>query len=157
MFFHTRVGGGTEYAGADCTIKNNAHPKHVERVLTTYPDLKVIMGHAGYPVWWEVAASVAREHPNCYIDLSNWNNDRNDPDKMIPKLACMRDMVGAEHIFFGSDHNSGKRFCGEKSWLPEWVDFFKKLPETSKTYGYQFTKEEVSLIMGGNAQRIFNL
>jgi len=157
VFFHTRVGGGTELAGADCTTQNNAHPKHVERVLATYPDLKVIMGHTGYPEWWEVAALIARGHPNCYLDLSNWNNERHDPANLIPKLACMRDMVGADHICFGTDHQSGKRFCRENSFLPEWVNFFKKLPETARSYGYQFTEEEVSLILGGNAQRIFKL
>jgi len=157
VFFHTRAGGGTKLTGSDYTLQNNAHPKHLERILAVYPDLKVIMGHSGYPNWWEVAASVARGHPNCYLDLSNWNNDRTNLANIIPKIACMRDMVGADHICFGTDHQSGRRFSGDRSWLPEWVDFFKRLPETAKTYGYQFTEEEVSLILGGNAQRIFKL
>jgi hypothetical protein len=69
----------------------------------------------------------------------------------------MRDMVGADHLLFASDQGSGKQFCGERSELPMWVNFFKSLPDEAKKYGYQFTESEVSLILGGNAQRILHL
>ncbi len=111
VLFHSRTGAGVEMKGADMTIQNNGHPRHIRKVLDDYPELTVFIAHVGYPVWWEEAAWVARGYPNCYLELSNWNEDRADPASFIPKLACMRDMVGAYHICFGSDQATGSRWC----------------------------------------------
>ncbi len=80
-----------------------------------------------------------------------------EPNSLIPKLACMRDMVGADRMCFGSDQNSGKRHCRENSVLSQWLDFMRRLPEMAKDYGYLFTQEKMDLILGGAAQKHFNL
>jgi predicted TIM-barrel fold metal-dependent hydrolase len=157
VFIHTRAGSGAEMVGEDYTLKNPAHPFHIKALQANYPDLVIIFGHAGYPFWWEEACRIARGSPNCYLDLSNWSLELSKQGDLIAKIACMRDMVGADHILFSSDQVSGKRFCGEKSELPGWVNFFKNLPEEAKRYGYQFTNAEVELILGGNAKRILHL
>ncbi len=157
VFIHTRAGHGTELKGEDLTRNNTAHPSHIKALQAAYPDLVIILGHAGYHLWWEEACRIARGNPNCYLELSDWYLELSDPGNLIPKLACMRDMVGADHVLFGSDQVSGNRFCGERSVLPKWVRFMKNLPEEANKYGYQFTKVEVELILGGNAQRILKL
>jgi len=157
VFVHTRSGLGEEMIGEDYSLSNPAHPHHIRTLQAAFPELVVILGHAGYDIWWEEACRVARGNPNCYLELSNWHLEISNPAQLIAKLACMRDMVGADHILFGSDQLSGKRFCLERSPLASWVDFFKSLPENARRYGYHFTEEEVQLILGDNALRILRL
>lgn len=46
-----------------------AHPRHMDRVAMTFPDLKVIMAHMGHP--WQIdCIAVIRKHPNVYADIS---------------------------------------------------------------------------------------
>jgi predicted TIM-barrel fold metal-dependent hydrolase len=46
-----------------------AHPRHMDRVATAFPDLKIVMAHMGHP--WQIDTIVViRKHPNVYADLS---------------------------------------------------------------------------------------
>src|SRR6478736_4858747 len=46
-----------------------AHPRHIDRVATAFPDLTMILAHLGHP--WQVDCCVViRKHPNVYADLS---------------------------------------------------------------------------------------
>ena len=46
-----------------------AHPRHIDRVATAFPDLKMILAHIGHP--WQVdCVVVIRKHPNVYADIS---------------------------------------------------------------------------------------
>ena len=46
-----------------------AHPRHMDRVATAFPDLKIVMAHMGHP--WQVDCIVViRKHPNVYADVS---------------------------------------------------------------------------------------
>ncbi len=156
VVIHTRAGEGINVAGADFTIPNHNHPGHIAGLLKAYKGLKVVISHAGYPKWWEAAIQVAKGHPNCYLELSNWNFGAVNMDDFVPILACMRDNLGADHILFGSDHPSGKRYRA-LGFLPGWVNYFKELPEKAKSLGYEFTQAEVDLILGENAKKLFKL
>ena len=154
---HTRAGTGTEVASQDAPRLQVAHPRHVSLVQQKFPELVIIMAHAGYPIWWQDAVEVARGHPNTYLELSDWEHEIKDPATFVGKLAKMRDAVGADHIMFATDHVTGNRFCGDKSFLPGYVKFFQTLPDEAPKYGQKFTKKEVDLILGGNAQRAIKL
>jgi predicted TIM-barrel fold metal-dependent hydrolase len=135
-----------------------ANPLGVCDVQVRFPELTVILAHSGYPKWDEEAIEVARNHPDTYMELSNWNFVATyDPGRVVRLIAEMRDKLGAHRILFGSDHLGGPRFSGEKSILPDWVNFVTNLPELAPQYGHSFRREEVDLIMGGNAQRLFRL
>ncbi len=46
-----------------------AHPRHMDRIATAFPELRVIMAHIGHP--WQIDCCVViRKHPNVYADLS---------------------------------------------------------------------------------------
>ena len=46
-----------------------AHPRHMDRIATAFPDLKVVMAHVGHP--WQIDTIVViRKHPNVYADIS---------------------------------------------------------------------------------------
>ena len=156
VLIHTRAGTGTSRTSL-LTEENIAHPVHVETILKKYPGLKVIISHVGYPVWWERAAHIAGQYQNCYLDISNWHREIEDANRLIPKLACMRDLAGIEHLCFGSDQSSGKRHCKENSVMSQWSAFLKELPEKAEECGYKFTRDEVDMIMGGSAKKLFNL
>ena len=51
------------YAGYDISVSD---PLHIDRVCTRFPDLKVILGHGGYPFMQEVLG-VAFKHPNLFV------------------------------------------------------------------------------------------
>jgi predicted TIM-barrel fold metal-dependent hydrolase len=44
-------------------------PMLVEPVAHKYPDLKIVLGHCGFPWQWEAWSLVVR-HPNVYVDIS---------------------------------------------------------------------------------------
>lgn len=44
------------------------HPRHFDQVACDFPDLKIVMSHAGYP-WVLEACLLAWKHPNLYLEL----------------------------------------------------------------------------------------
>jgi predicted TIM-barrel fold metal-dependent hydrolase len=44
------------------------HPRHIDQIACEFPDLKILMSHAGYP-WVLEACLVAWKHPNVYLEL----------------------------------------------------------------------------------------
>ncbi len=135
-----------------------ANPMGIGDVQVKYPDLTIVMAHSGHPIWLQEAILVASRHPRTYLELSNWNwNMKTDPEGTVRALADMRDGVGAHRILFGSDYISGPRFGGEKSDMPQWVQFIRELPERARSLGLSFSQEEIDLILGENARRVFNL
>ena len=157
VFIHTRAGLGMKITGDDYTRKNSAHPFYIKTLQAKYPDLTIILGHAGFDLWWAESARIARGHSNCYLELSDWTFAMQKPGELVAIIASMRDMVGADHIIFGSDQPSGSRFCGQRSFLPAWTAFMKNLVAEGEKYGYQFTADEVGLIMSGNAKRLMGI
>lgn len=45
------------------------HPRHFDQVACDFPDLKLILSHAGYP-WVLEACLLAWKHPNVYLELA---------------------------------------------------------------------------------------
>lgn len=154
---HTRTGVWTDFAGTDFSEANPVHPVHVARLARELPDLKIVLCHAGFPHWWQAAAELIADLPNCVLDISNWNETyRHDEGEMIARLATWRSIVGAERILFASDQASGKRFTGERSELPQWVEFIRLLPENASRWGYRFSQDEATAILGANALRFYD-
>jgi predicted TIM-barrel fold metal-dependent hydrolase len=46
-----------------------AHPRHIDRVATKFPDLKVILAHMAHP-WQTDCIAVIRKHPHVWADIS---------------------------------------------------------------------------------------
>lgn len=45
------------------------HPRHFDEVACAFPELKLILSHAGYP-WVLEACLIAWKHPNVYLELA---------------------------------------------------------------------------------------
>jgi len=151
VVFHTALVGFPH-------VPRFAHPLNLGDVQARYPSLAIVFAHAGYPVWAEEAMELVAHHPNSYLDISNWNAlmDR-DPDRLARLLLEMRDTVGAHRMLFASDHLGGRRFSGSRSRLAQWVNFVQELPDRAARLGGTVSSEEMQLIMGENARRLYKL
>jgi predicted TIM-barrel fold metal-dependent hydrolase len=56
------------FAGSDARL---SHPMLLEPVAIRYPDLKIVLGHCGFP-WAMEAWSLVVRHPNVHIDISRF-------------------------------------------------------------------------------------
>lgn len=52
-----------------CRPSDLGHPRHFDSVACDFPDLKLILSHAGYP-WVLDACLLAWKHPNVYLELA---------------------------------------------------------------------------------------
>lgn len=92
VLFHT----GTTGLG-DCEIKYSK-PEFLDEVCNSFPDLKVVMAHFGWP-WSDVAIAVALRHPNVYIDISGWK-PRYIPASILPYING----ILQDRFVFGTDY-----------------------------------------------------
>ncbi|GEL23149.1 hypothetical protein PSU4_21030 [Pseudonocardia sulfidoxydans NBRC 16205] len=134
-----------------------AHPHGVNDVQAEHPELVLVLAHAGHGGWEAEAKDMAVRHPGTYLELSNWNHDIDiDADATAHAVLAMRDAVGAHRILFGSDHFGGRRFSGGTN-LPRWIDFFRDLPQRAPRLGSSISTEEIDLILGLNAARVYDI
>ena len=49
----------------------SAHPLEFDQVAADFPNLDMILGHAGGD-WWQDCVTVAKSHPNIYPEISEW-------------------------------------------------------------------------------------
>ena len=131
-----------------------SRPMEFDDVAADFPNLTMILGHAGEDLWRETV-SVARKKPNMYVDLSYWQPDFKYTEEWVSAISHMRDTLGVERILFGSDHPGMSRISGIP--LKEWINIFQGLPVLAKKYGHSFSDSDVEAILGGNGARILKL
>lgn len=51
------------------SVSDLGHPRHIDTVAADFPELKIVMSHAGYP-WVLEAALLAWKYPNLYMELA---------------------------------------------------------------------------------------
>ncbi len=98
VIFHT---GDTLSLEGKALIKY-AHPLNLDEVAVTYPKLKIIIAHAGYP-WVLDAAEVAYKNKNVFVDVSGWaeGNKINPFNRRYFKEIL--EYAGPDKIIYGSD------------------------------------------------------
>jgi predicted TIM-barrel fold metal-dependent hydrolase len=116
-----------------------AQPAFLDEVIASFPKLKLIMSHCGYP-WSDVAVAMACQFPNVHLDISNLMYMM--PNKLREILLHAKEVIGLDKILFGTDG-----FC------PEMMEFCVYLFEAVD----YLTEEEIRKIMGLNAQKLLQL
>ena len=166
------VGGGYRYG-------RFSQPLHLNDVLCDFPDLKMVLLHAGHAKldWFEESILVAMNNPNVYIQIDVWVqgtgvprdprttmfplNAFNAEETIVTMLARAKHALGAHRILFGTDTESGPAFQGDNSvrgfGYKNLIDWWRKLPQTAAKYGLSFTDEEIEMILDTNAKRFFKL
>jgi len=99
-------------------------PMDCDDVAVDFPRLKLVLAHAGRPLWYEEAFFVARRHENVWLDLSGI------PPRRIPEKLPRLEML-AEKVVWGTDWPSpgvrDLRANLEVFWaLPEFGEAFKR-------------------------------
>jgi len=129
------------------------HPLEFDEVGTDFPNVRMIMGHAGGD-WWADCIIVARGHPNMMLDLSGWPIKlRDTPAETLYVLNRMRDGVGIERILWANDF-PGPR---EQISLKGCKEVIQRLPSLGAEHGYSFSEADVQAILGTNAQSLLKL
>lgn len=129
------------------------HPIHVDSVAADFPALKIIMGHgARLETWAREALSIAIYKTNVHIEISLWQH-WGSVDELVKLFAWIRDRIGIDRLLFGSDMTNVE----VSMTLKEWVETISMFPEWSRQLGYRLTEEEIALVLGGNAQRIYKI
>jgi predicted TIM-barrel fold metal-dependent hydrolase len=131
-------------------------PPRYTRVVETFPQLKVIFGHAGAPHDWEGMLRLVEASEAAVLELSLclWHDSTELQElKLVRQIADARDRVGIERIVFGTDHVSGSRIR-PPGFLQMVTGMFERLPETAKRAGVRLSHDEHAMIMGTNAARL---
>lgn len=92
ILFHT----GTTGLG-DCEIRYSK-TELLDEVGQSFPDLRVVMAHFGWP-WSDVAVAIALRNPNVFIDVSGWK-PRYIPQGILPYLNG----ILQDRFLFGTDY-----------------------------------------------------
>ena len=111
-----------------------ADPMPIDDVALDFPRLRIILAHAGRPLYGETAVFLARRHANVFLEISGI------PPKSVPRyVPRLPDL--ADKTLWGTDWPS----MGVRS-LRQNVDDFRAL-------GYAEDVQEK--VLWGNAQRLF--
>jgi hypothetical protein len=121
-------------------------------ILVDFPDLRVIAAHMGKTAWHEWAG-LAHDFPNLYGDLAVWSRyaDRNY-EFFCRQLRELTFYAGVEKVLWGTDDPF------ENNTVPTatFIKMMSELPAKSPK-GYEFSKEEVDLMLGENAARLLGI
>jgi predicted TIM-barrel fold metal-dependent hydrolase len=103
ILFHA----GTTGLG-DCDIKYSK-PEFLDEVCQSFPKLKVVVAHFGWP-WSDVTIAIALRNPNVYVDISGWR-PRYLPGSLLPYMnGILRD-----RFLFGTDYP----MIRQKEWMDD--------------------------------------
>lgn len=148
---------------------DHANPLLCHQVANAYPDVPIILEHAGIEGTgyrtdiYEDCLTVARSHHNVYLECGQWWAELYQKPLLDPN-------IGPEKLVWGTDWGAGST---PQSWMPGCV------PETFcdqginrgipahqiDIYGWSLRElgrlnipqDDLNLIMGGNACRLFNI
>lgn len=95
-----------------------------------YPDLPIVLAHAGFGVYYPEALVAAQLCPNIILEHS-WSPSF--------QVEAMTKSIGADRVLFGSDHLTNVA------------------PELAKLHAINLDEAELTAILGGTAQRVFQL
>ncbi len=136
------------HSGKEIAHWDYNHPVVIANAALRYPELTVVIGHAGTRIYRREALEAATI-PNVHLDFSEYQGYwRLHPDRFYQWLRDVVDDVGADKVMFGSGFPNPNVLTPEA----EWVNAIKE-PETDIT----FTEEEKALILGGAAKKVFKI
>ena len=69
----------------------HCQPVYLDDVAADFPDLTIIMAHAGLSAWWQ-EAGIASVCPNIYLDISGWQ-----PSARLRPLVLHQPAFSGEH------------------------------------------------------------
>ena len=132
-------------------------PIFVDEVAHGFPDLTIILAHAGL-CWWEEAATLSRTNPNMYLDTAYWQVKAlgGGPGwEVFRQLRWVMSIAGRNKLLFGTDWPALRLV--ERVNHPNWIKLIKNPPPDVKKMGIEFTEVEINNFLGDNAARLFGI
>jgi hypothetical protein len=130
-----------------------SQPVYFDDLGADFPDLTVIAAHCGGTLGYPQMMSIMSVKLNIMADISAWQVTADKSYAFFCKaLRDLMDFVEPERILFGSDSPSFRSIMANK----DWVQMLKDLPQKAAD-GTSFTDEEITGLLGGNAQKLLNL
>lgn len=112
-----------------------ADPMPIDDVAVDFPKLKILVAHAGRPLYMETAVFLVRRHPNVHLDLSGI-----PPTRLLQYLPRLEEL--SDRCLWGTDYPSP----GVPSMRQNLEEFLRlPLSEAAK-----------QRILWGNAERVIN-
>jgi predicted TIM-barrel fold metal-dependent hydrolase len=128
-----------------------SNPHLVDEVAVHFPELKIIMAHAGR-FWYQETLTMMRRHPNIYIDISANVGKATGYGLLLALLVAVKEVVGGvDRVLFASDYP----WYTPKLMLDLLRDAQNAsgfLPEPLK-----ISEADVDMILDKNARRILGL
>jgi len=168
--WHTPMGTLSGYAGASRAFAGYPRfedPLLAHEIATTFPDVPIIMSHGWMQGWWsemymEPTLNVAAGHDNIYLETGLWWAELYDQPLRDPN-------IGPEKLIWGTDWGASIPQQWQPGLHPETyanqsrrdgipahqIDVFGwSLRQLDKL---EIPQDDLNLILGGNAVRIFRL
>ena len=125
-----------------------SQPCFMDTVAADFPELTIIIAHCGHG-WWAEAIDMAVSKPNLYVDFSGWEAEfAGNADYLYHPLRVAIDMLGPWRVMFGTDGAMNNFVV----WPKDWVAAFR---EPKSPSGIAFTSEEMDIVLGGAAARLY--
>lgn len=122
-------------------------PRHVDEVLTEYPDLDLIVAHMSLG-WWRDLLAIAemKRATHLRVDLSGWQERVEDkPVEFARAVRGFIDALGADRVHWGTDDPVFDPVYPKE----EWIEYVRGLVEREERP--TFTDEEITQVLGGGA------
>lgn len=128
-----------------------AHPRHIDSLALTRPNLKIIMAHLGCP-FFDDAMTLLTRHKNVYADLSGLTlKFHNNNWVRYAKDAVNKVIAWCEHdikLLFGTDWFCNDDLSEYRTFMSDYVTFIKTL---------NVSPEGLNRIFYKNAQALFGI
>jgi uncharacterized protein len=125
-----------------------------DQVAGDFPDLVLILAHAGMG-WWEEAAFTASAHANVYLDIAYWQQKYlRSPRLFAEELRRTIDIAGVDRVLFGSDWPAFRRVSKVRQDI--WIGTLRQMGKEPLD-GIRFEEAEISSLLGGNAVKLLGL
>ncbi len=143
------------------------HPMWVSDLAVEYPDVPIVINHAGIQGWWserfyEEALLVAASNDNIYLETGLWWGE-------LYHKALIDPNIGAEKLMWGCDWGASIPFHSQPGNYPSsyavQIRSKKLVKHQVDVWGWSLkqllklecTQDDLNLILGGTAARIYKL
>lgn len=128
-----------------------SNPHLVDEVAVHFPDLKIVMAHAGR-FWYQETLTMMRRHPNIYIDISANVGKATGYGLLLALLVAVKEILGnVDRVLFASDY----------PWYTPrlMVDLLQQAKNASSFLPepLRITEEDVNMILDQNARKLLDL
>ena len=80
-----------------------ARPFLLDEVGRSFPDLKILVCHAGMP-WVDECIALAAKHPNFYVDISYYSSVLSEKETLLYLHNCMSNGLPLAKVCWGTDY-----------------------------------------------------